>query len=398
MSSRVVRGISELYTPHDRVENAAFALKDGSFAWVGPESDLPNDYHEWPAIDLGGSGVIPGLVDSHNHLVWAGSRVDEYVSRSEGATYQEIQAAGGGIMSTVRATREMSEAGLLMLARRRANSFMRGGVTALEVKSGYGLTTEHELRMLRVAKRLKEDGAQRITATLLAHLPDPDVDRERYLDEFISETMPAVKSEGLAEAVDVFIEEGAFTLAEGRRILEAALELGFKVKAHAEQFSNSGAAKLIAELRGLSADHLEVANEADLEALADAGSVATLLPVAATLLRAPIPQATALRSSGVKVAVASDHNPGSSPVFGLLPALQLALATVGLSVHEALVAGTANAADALGQGSWGRIEAGAVADYLVVSGKEALTPLYTWGQPSIKEMVIGGQSIWRSEG
>jgi len=398
MNRRVVRGVSELYTPFDRVEDAAFVVDDGRYAWVGPAAALPADYAGWPTIDLGGSAVIPGLVDSHTHLVWAGSRVDEYVRRSAGVTYQEIAAEGGGILATVEATRAMSDAGLMMLARRRAAAFQRGGVTALEVKSGYGLTTEHELRMLQAARRLGEDGPLRVTTTLLAHLPDPAEDRERFLDRFVSETLPEAARQRLADAVDVFIEDGAFTLAEGRRVLEAALELGLPVKAHAEQFSNSGAAKLVAELGGLSADHLERATPEDLEALAAAGSVATLLPLAALLLRAPLPQAAQLRASGVKVAIASDHNPGSSPLFGLLPALQLAGVATDLTVHETLVAGTANAADALGRPDWGRVQAGAAADYLVVNGAEALLPLYTWGQPSIKEMVIGGQTVWRAEG
>lgn len=362
MNRRVVRGVSELYTPFDRVEDAAFVVDDGRYAWVGPAAALPADYAGWPTIDLGGSAVIPGLVDSHTHLVWAGSRVDEYVRRSAGVTYQEIAAEGGGILATVEATRAMSDAGLMMLARRRAAAFQRGGVTALEVKSGYGLTTEHELRMLQAARRLGEDGPLRVTTTLLAHLPDPAEDRERFLDRFVSETLPEAARQRLADAVDVFIEDGAFTLAEGRRVLEAALELGLPVKAHAEQFSNSGAAKLVAELGGLSADHLERATPEDLEALAAAGSVATLLPLAALLLRAPLPQAAQLRASGVKVAIASDHNPGSSPLFGLLPALQLAGVATGLTVHETLVAGTANAADALGRPDWGRVQAGAAAD------------------------------------
>ena len=184
--------------------------------------------------------------------MWAGDRVNEYVRRSEGATYQQIGAEGGGIMSTVAATRAMSDAGLLMQARRRANAFQRGGVTALEIKSGYGLSTEHELRMLRVARQLAQDGPQRVTTTLLAHMPDPEVPRASYVEQFVTETLPEAKSQGLADAVDVFIEQGAFTLEEGRRILEAALQLGLPVKAHVEQFGNSGGAKLIAELRGLS--------------------------------------------------------------------------------------------------------------------------------------------------
>lgn len=395
---RVVRGISELYTPHVRVENAAFALEDGRFAWVGPEADLPATYGDWASVNLSGQGVIPGLVDSHTHLVWAGSRVAEYVLRSQGADYQQIMAEGGGIMSTVAATQEMSEAGLLMLARRRAGSFIRGGVVAMEIKSGYGLSTEHELRMLKVARQLGDEGAQRITTTLLAHVPDPSMERDRYVQQFVQETMPAAARLGLADAVDVFCEQGAFTLDETRTILEAALQLGLDIKAHTEQFTSSGGARLVAELGGLSADHLEHATRADLDALAQAGTVATLLPLAALLLKQPLPTADDLRASGVKVAVASDHNPGSSPLFGLLPALQLAGVSAGLSVHEALVAGTANAADALGKRDWGRVEVGAVADYLVVDAPEALTPLYTWGAPSLREMVIGGQSVWRKDG
>lgn len=397
-SRRVVRGISELYTPHERLENAAFALEDGRFTWVGAETDLPTHYSDWASVNLGGQGVIPGLVDSHTHLVWAGSRVGEYVLRSQGADYQKIMASGGGIMSTVTATQAMSEAGLLMLARRRAGAFIRGGVVALEIKSGYGLSTEHELRMLKVARQLGAEGAQRVTTTLLAHLPDPNMARERYVQQFVQETMPAAARLGLADAVDVFCEQGAFTLDETRTILEAALELGLGIKAHAEQFGSSGAARLVAELGGLSADHLEHATRADLDALAQAGTVATLLPLAALLLKQPLPAADDLRASGVKVAVASDHNPGSSPLFGLLPALQLATATAGMSVPEALVAGTANAADALGKSDWGRVEVGAFADYLVVDGAEALTPMYTWGTPSLREMVIGGQSVWRRDG
>lgn len=398
MSQHVVRGVSELYTPYDLVTDAAFAVADGRFVWVGPADQLPSEYDTWPVIDLGGSGVIPGLVDSHTHLVWAGERVNEYVRRSEGVTYLQIGEQGGGIMSTVEATRKMSDAGLLMQARRRANAFQRGGVTALEVKSGYGLSTEHELRMLKVARQLDQDGPQHITTTLLAHMPDPEVDRTKYVDRFVSETLPEAKAQGLADAVDVFIERNAFTLEEGRRILEAALEHDLPVKAHVEQFGNSGGAKLIAELGGLSADHLEYATREDLDALAQAGSVANLLPLAAMLLKAPLPQAADLRASGVKVAVASDHNPGSSPMYGLLPALQLALVATGMSVHETLIAGTANAADALGRPEWGRVQPGAGADYLVVNAPQALTPLYSWGNPSLKEMVIGGSSVWRSEG
>lgn len=394
---RVVRGISEAFTPHRRLQDAALVVDHGSFAWVGAAADLPEQYALWPSVDLGGRGVIPGLVDAHTHLVWAGSRVQEYVRRSHGASYEEILAAGGGIHATVRDTRAMSEHGLTVLARRRAGRFLRGGVTALEIKSGYGLTTEEELKMLRVARRLAEDGPQRVTTTLLAHVPDPESGRAEHVERFAAETIPEAARTGLADAVDVFCDRGAFTLAETRKILEAALEHGLKVKAHAEQLHPTGAARLVAGLGGLSADHLERSSEEDWRALAASGTVATLLPVPALLLKAGLPSAEALRRSGVKVAIASDHNPGSSPVYGLLTALQLAIAMAGFGVEEALVAGTANAADALGRPTWGRLEAGAVADYLVVDGAEALLPLYAWGDPALSEMVIGGRVVWRRD-
>lgn len=394
----LVKGISELLTPHTALTGAAMALEGERVAWVGLETQVPPEYSAWPTLDLDGRAVIPGLVDSHTHLVWAGDRLDEYVLRSQGVSYAELLAAGGGIRNTVAPTRAASENGLLMLARRRAGAFLRGGVTAMEIKSGYGLDTESELKMLRVARKLGEDGPQRVTTTLLAHVPDPDVERRFAIDRFVMETLPEAARTGLADAVDVFCDEGAFTLTEARRILEAGLGRGLKVKAHAEQLTHTGAARLVAELGGLSADHLESATKDDFEALAEAGSVATVLPVAALLLKKPVPNADVLRGSGVTFAVASDHNPGSSPVFGLLPALQLAIATSGLTVQEALIAGTANAGKALGRPGWGTLQAGSPADYLVVDSARALMPLYTWGSPTIREMVVGGRSVWRKDG
>ncbi len=398
LTGMLVKGISELYTPHEAVPAAAMAVADGRVAWVGAEQALPAPFSTWPSVDLGGNAVIPGLVDSHTHLVWAGDRLDEYLMRARGASYAEILAAGGGIHETVAATNDASEATLLLLARRRAGSFLRGGVTTLEIKSGYGLSTEGELRMLRVARRLGEEGSQRVTTTLLAHVPDKDMARGDYLERFLSETLPETVRLGLADAVDVFCDDGAFTLSETRRILEAALSYGLKIKAHAEQLTHTGAARLVAELGGVSADHLELATGEDLAALAAAGTVATFLPLAALLLRLPTPAIAEVRASGVKVAVASDHNPGSSPMFGLLPVLQLAVAVWGMSVEEALVAGTANAGLALGRPEWGRLAVGSVADYLVIDSPRALTPFYTWGSPSLKEMVIGGRTVWRKDG
>jgi len=397
-SRRLITGISELYTPFERFQDAALVLVGDRVEWVGEERDLPAAHAGSPSMNLGGRGVLPGLVDAHTHLVWAGSRVDEYVKRSAGADYEAILAAGGGIMATVRATREAPEAHLANKARRRFSAFLRGGVTALEIKSGYGLDTENELKMLRVARRLQSEGPQRVTTTLLAHVPPPDADRTAYVDGFVSETLPEAVRQGLADAVDVFCDRQAFTLEETRRILEAGKALGLRVTAHAEQLSHTGAARLVAELEGASADHLEKATADDFAALASSGTVATVLPGPAVLLGMPVPPASLTRPSGVKVAFASDHNPGSSPHYGLLPALQLATALGGYTVQEALIGGTAHAADALARPSWGRLEPGALADYLVVDGPEAMLPLYSWGHSRLHEMVIGGRSVWRRDG
>lgn len=395
---RVLRGISELRTPTERIAGAALVIENGRVAWRGPAAALPPAYADAAVDDLGGRAVLPGLVDSHTHLVWAGSRVDEHRRRARGESYEAILEAGGGIHSTVAATRAASEEELVALARRRAAGFLRGGVTTLEIKSGYGLEPEPELRMLRAIRRLAAEGPQRVVPTFLAHVVPAGRDRARYLDQLTTELIPEVARTGLAEAVDVFCDRGAFTLAEARRVLEAGLSHGLGIKAHAEQLEPTGAARLVAELGGLSADHLERAGTGDWRALAASGTVGTVLPGAAVLLKKPVPDARAMVDAGVTVAVASDHNPGSSPVVGLLPMLQLASALGGLTLEEALAAGTAHAADALARPELGRLEPGSAADLLVVDGPEALWPLVAWGPAPLVEVRIGGEVAWRAEG
>lgn len=393
---RLFTSIGELYTPAARLSGAALAVEEGSVAWVGPARALPGAYDDWPRTDLGGRGVLPGLVDSHTHLVWAGSRLDEYRRRAKGERYEAVLAAGGGIHATVRATQAASEEELLELALGRAEVFLQGGVTTLEVKSGYGLTLEEELKLLRVVRELARLAPQRVVPTLLAHVVPAGWRREAYLEMFTEELIPEVARRGLAEAVDVFCDAGAFALAEARRIFEAALARGLAVKAHAEQLERTGATQLVCELGGLSADHLEQAGAEAWRALAASGTVGTILPGAAVILGKPFPQARAMWDAGVKLAVASDHNPGSSPVYGLLPMLQLAISLGGLTVEEALAAGTAHAADALGKPALGRLEPGSAADFVVVDGPEALWPLYAWGHPKLHDVVIGGQSVCSS--
>ncbi len=364
---------------------------------MGRESELPEAFRAWPKHDLKGRGVLPGLVDSHTHLVWAGSRVEEYCLRAKGASYEEILEAGGGIYNTVQATQAASEEELLELAKARAAIFLRNGVTTLEVKSGYGLTLEHELKMLRVIRRLQESLPQHVFPTLLAHVVPRSWQRDAYLEMFTRELIPEVARLGLAEAVDVFCDRGAFTLAEARHIFTAALAHGLKIKAHAEQLAHTGATRLVCEMKGLSADHLEQTTPPDWQALAMSGTVGTLLPGATVILKKPLPNAREMWDAGVKLAVATDHNPGSSPLYSLFAAMQLAVAWGGLSLEEALIAGTAHTADALGKGELGRLEPGSAADFLVVDGPEALLPLYTWGHSGLHDVFIGGLSVLREE-
>jgi len=391
---RVFVGIAELYTPFRRLSPAALAVRNGEISWVGPEWELPEEYRAWPREDLGGRGVLPGLVDAHTHLVYAGDRLDEYVRRARGESYESILESGGGIHATVRATEAASEEELLALARSRLRSLLAGGVTTVEVKSGYGLTLDQELKLLRVVARLRAEGPCRVVPTLLVHTVPLGWDRAAYVRMVTEEMIPHVAAACLAEAVDVFADRGGFTAGEARRILEAAIRHGLQIKAHAEQFTWTGAARLVATMGGLSADHLEASTPEDWQALAESGTAAVVLPGAAVVLRKPLPDARAMWDAGVTVAVATDHNPGSSPLCSLPLALQLAVGLGRLTVEEALVAGTANAARALGRPQAGRLEPGAVADFVVVNSPRALEPLYWWGDLRVHSVYVGGVRVY----
>ncbi|GBD28267.1 Imidazolonepropionase [bacterium HR31] len=390
---KVFVGISELYTPFRRVVQAALAVREGAVCWLGPEAEIPEEYRRWPREHLGGRGVLPGLVDAHTHLVYAGSRLDEYVRRARGEDYEAILASGGGIHATVRATQAASEDELFALALGRMRRLLAGGVTTVEVKSGYGLAVEHELKLLRVIARLRAEGPCRVVPTLLVHTVPLGWDRAEYVRAVTEELIPQA-ARGLAEAVDVFCDRGGLTLEETERVLSSALRHGLRVKAHAEQFEHTGAARLVAELGGLSADHLELSTPEDWAVLARRGTVAVLLPGAAVVLRKPVPDARAMWDSGVTVAVATDHNPGSSPLCSLPLALQLSVALGGLTVEEALMAGTAHAARALGQPTLGRLEVGAAADFVVVDSQHALDPFYWWGDSRVHSVYVGGVQVY----
>ncbi|MFQ3787251.1 imidazolonepropionase [Halomonas sp. A29] len=318
---------------------------------------------------MGRGGVMtPGLVDCHTHLVFGGSRAGEFEKRLEGVSYEEIARQGGGILNTVRATREASESELFALARPRLEALMRDGITTVEIKSGYGLTVEDELKMLRVARRLGEELPVRVVTTLLgAHALPPEFkgESDAYIDLVCQQMIPAAAEQGLADAVDVFCEKIAFSVEQCERVFEAAEAHGLPIKAHAEQLSNLGGSTMAARHGALSADHIEYLDEAGVNALREAGSVAVLLPGAFhTLHETQLPPIAALRETGVPMAIATDANPGSSPLFMPTLMLNFACTLFRLTPREALAGMTAHGARALGlhERSLGCIVKGAPAD------------------------------------
>ncbi len=359
----VFDGTAELPAP------MAVMVEDGRIATLCPMAQFDAGQAAG-AIEAGHGGVMtPGLVDCHTHLVFAGSRADEFERLLEGASYADIARAGGGILGTVRATRAASEEELLASARPRLEALIDDGVTTVEIKSGYGLNLADEVKMLRVARRLGDTLPVRVNTTLLAaHALPPEYRdaADAYIAHVCKEIIPAAAAEGLADAVDVFCETIAFSPAQCERVFQAAHRHGLAIKAHAEQLSNRGGAALAARYGALSADHLEHVDEAGVEAMAHAGTVATLLPGAFhTLHETRLPPIEAFRRHGVPMALATDANPGSSPMF--LPTLMLNLACTlfRLRPSEALSGMTANGARALGRCDLGRIAAGRPADLCV---------------------------------
>jgi imidazolonepropionase len=363
------------------IDNGAIGIADGRIVRVGKRTELAGTRAK--QVDaLDGAWVTPGLIDCHTHLVFGGNRADEHALRRAGATYEQIAQAGGGIASTVAKTKAASDAELLEQSRNRLHALMRGGCTTVEVKSGYGLDLKSELRLLRIAKALGEDEAVRIVPTLLALHALPADQRDRrahYVGEVLDKLLPAVAGEGLATAVDAYCDTIAFTLAETERLFSAATDLGLRVKLHAEQLSNRGGAKMAARYDALSADHLEHIDEAGVEAMAEAGTVAVLLPGAYYALQEKQkPPIDLFRRHGVPMAVASDCNPGTSPLLSPTLAMNMACTLFGLTPEEALAGMTANAARALGlEEEIGSLAPGKAAD-LAVWRLESLAELGYW--------------------
>jgi imidazolonepropionase len=376
------------------IEDAAVLIADGKIEWVGPRTEAPKGHEE---VDCGGRLLTPGLVDCHTHIVYGGSRANEFEQRLTGVSYAEIAKAGGGIASTVRATRAAPEADLAASALKRLDALLAEGVTTIEIKSGYGLDRDTEIKMLRVARELAQwRPVDVVTSYLGAHALPPEFreDRAAYLSLVCNEVLPAVAGQGLADAVDAFCEGIAFSVAETRKVFEAAKALGLPVKLHAEQLSNLGGTKLAAEFGALSVDHIEYLDQDGVDAIVASGTVAVLLPGAFYYLREKqAPPVAALRKAGVPIAIATDLNPGSSPVHSLLATMNMACVLFGLTPEEALSGVTRNGARALGLTDRGMIAAGLKADLVLWDAERPGDLAYPLGFNPLAAVIRNGELV-----
>ncbi len=383
-------------TPWGLVEHGSMLTDGDQLVWVGSTDSIPAPYRGsiQAETDLGGALVTPGLIDCHTHLVYGGQRANEFEMRLQGASYEDIARAGGGIRSTVAATRAASDTQLLVSATRRFRTLMREGVTTLEIKSGYGLSEIDEARCLGVARALGESLPVTVRTTYLgAHALPPEFAGKA--DDYINavcEWMPRLHAQGLVDAVDAFCENIGFTPAQTRRVFEAARALGLPVKLHAEQLSDQSGAALAAEFGALSCDHLEFLSESGIAAMAAAGTIAVLLPGAYYFLRdTHVPPIAALRAHGVPMALASDHNPGSSPGLSLLLMLNMACTLFRMTPLEAVRGVTVNAARALGLSDRGRLAAGTRADFCVWNLDHPNELAYWFGHNPCQRVIVAGQ-------
>ena len=388
--------------PYGAIEHAAIGWKDGMIVFAGAQADLPGapEALSAHAESVANAWITPGLVDCHTHLVFAGNRAVEFEQRLNGASYEDIARAGGGIVSTVARTRAASADELFAQSAPRARALIVDGVTTVEIKSGYGLDLDSEAKMLRVARRIgSELGIEVRTTFLGAHaLPPEFAGRQSdYIDEVCIRMLPVIAREGLADAVDAFCESIAFTPSETRRVFETARALGLPVKLHADQLSDLGGAAIAAEFGALSADHLEYTDETGVAAMAAAGTVAVMLPAAFYALRETrLPPIDAFRAHGVPLAVASDVNPGTSPLLSLRLAMNMACTLFRMTPEEALRGVTVNAARALGLADRGTLAAGRRAD-LVVWGIDHPAELCYWigGSAIVQRVLCGGLAVHR---
>jgi imidazolonepropionase len=379
------------------IENGVLAIKDGIIAYVGTKDKLGAfDALTTPLYDVAGQWLLPGFIDCHTHLVYGGSRANEFEMRLNGASYQDIASAGGGIKSTVAATRAASKEELFSLARQRLNSLLMQGVTTVEIKSGYGLDLASEQKILEVAAELDKHHPISIQKTFLgAHALPPEFadNADGYIDA-VCQMLPVLQQHNLVDAVDVFCEGIGFSVAQCRKVFTQASRLGIPVKAHAEQLSNLGGTALVAEFGGLSADHIEFLDEAGVAAMAHSGTVAVLLPGAYYFLReTQLPPISLLRQYQVPMAVATDLNPGTSPLCSLPLMLNMACTLFRLTPEEALLGVTRHAAAALGLNDRGYLAPGQRADFACYAINQPAELCYQFGVNTLKQLIIDGKEV-----
>jgi imidazolonepropionase len=371
-------------------EDAALAIADGNITWTGRAADWRG--HATKTVDLCGRAVVPALIDPHTHAVWAGDRLADFDARTSGKSYEEILRAGGGIRSSIRATAAATQEELVELAQPRIAALLRSGAATIEVKSGYGFEPAAELRMLEAIAALRRHTPARLLATLLIHIPPTDhTERANYIASVCNDLIPQVASRKLASAVDIFVEQEAWHADEAAIVLACAQRHGLAIKLHTEQFQRIGGLELAVPMGALSADHLEACSPEQLPPLAASKTIATILPGVSLHLGIPAAPGRRLIDAGAAVAVGTDLNPGSSPLFSMATALALSVRMNGLTAAEALVAGTVNAASALGLTDTGRLEPGTRADLLVLESADWRDLLYTLGANPVREAWVCGE-------
>ncbi len=401
MKPLFIHNLSQVITMADGlspIPDAAILIEGEIIKAIGPQDEIrPLVQLDSQLIDAGGRCAMPGLIDPHTHLVYAGNRAQEFAQRLAGADYLEILKAGGGILSSVQATRSASEEELYLLARARLMEMLSWGVTTTEAKSGYGLATEHELKLLRVAKMLSDEGWQIVPTFMGAHALPPEFKdkREAYVDLIINEMLPAARE--LAVFCDVFMDEGAFTAEETDRIFARASELGYRLKIHADELAPTGGAEMAGKWGAVSADHLLHPSDEGLSAMASAGTVAVMLPATSFTLRKPYAPIERFRVHGLVVAIATDHNPGTSPTLSLVLAATIGVLAGGLTIEEALTGMTANAARALGIDDRGVLAPGKRADVLILDADDPAQMFYQIGKRLTWRVFVGGKELYSSE-
>ena len=383
------------------IRDGGMLIRDGKIEKVGPSDEIEKNVGDAEVVDAGGRVVMPGFVDAHTHLVFAGNRLDDFERRARGETYEQIAKAGGGIWSTVEKTRAASELDLLALAKKHANWFLRCGTTTVEAKSGYGLTLEDELKILRVMRQLKKQMPLEIVPTFLgAHALPRELSPDEYLDVVITEMLPRVTAEKLAEFCDVFCERGYFNIDQSRKILSAAKKLGLSLRGHVDQLTNSGGAKLMAEMGATTADHLEQTDEQGIAALKKANVQPVLLPGSVYALGSSrYPRAREMIEAGLAIVLATDFNPGSSPTASMPMVLSLACTQMKMSPAEAITASTVNAAYSVNRGDRiGSLEPGKLANFVIFDCQEYRELAYWFGMPQTHSVYVRGECVSRSGG